>query len=58
MQRNMLIAAALVAVLLLLAFFIWPETPGEITEETPGDVIQQPGPVEDPAQPMPGLETD
>jgi hypothetical protein len=32
-NRHIMIAAALVAIL-LLAFFLWPQTPGEIAEPT------------------------
>jgi hypothetical protein len=35
-NRHLVIAAAIVAVL-LLAFFLWPQTPGEITDPPPGD---------------------
>jgi hypothetical protein len=32
-NRHIMVAAALVAIL-LLAFFLWPQTPGEIAEPT------------------------
>ena len=49
-NRHIMIAAALVAIL-LLAFFLWPQTPGEIAEPTqpgigtvdPGEPTERPG---------------
>ncbi len=43
MRRNYIVIAAALVAILLLAFFIWPQTPGEIADPADPGAVETPG---------------